>query len=438
MERLEVRIARRFLAETLTKPWLMAVRRGWQSLMKPSISDYGDVFKAFNKLALFVKNFRDQILNLRRGPYSASPSMSEHGDLLKALNKLEEAIKEGHWKAKHWQDSYEGVGLPGQDPQARKNGEYMLNLYKKDFQEATAISKDLRGGRSKQVPITEHLDTALKILYEDAARIKNHDERNPGIDLEVKRDIFKQFQLGSAKIVVLDQKTNGKAIELYIKLLDEAFQDLKRKGFSKLWYGVLFITLGEFEKLSPEVQKAYANAGYLAMEGRAGTYHSGDDLVQFTSPPTRHFRITVIHELGHRYWFKFMSQAQRAKFEMLVEGTYTKTRTVLLNLDHLKKTKGLEKDDIDIVLNASKKLESGVEPSTAEKSFIDELYEMLGVRAGVELVSDYAKSSIQEAFAEVFTRYVTEDALTRPQVESFRSVLSFDPLAWKAQEGDLP
>jgi len=47
----------------------------------------------------------------------------------------------------------------------------------------------------------------------------------------------------------------------------------------------------------------------------------------------------------------------------------------------------------------------------------------MNLRAGVPLVSAYARSRPTEAFAEVFERYVTERDMTRDQVESFRSVL---------------
>jgi len=46
-----------------------------------------------------------------------------------------------------------------------------------------------------------------------------------------------------------------------------------------------------------------------------------------------------------------------------------------------------------------------------------------GSRRDVEPVSNYGKSNIDEAFAEVFAYYVLERELTRPQLESFRAVL---------------
>lgn len=423
MDGLALRVARRFRAETLTKPWLMAVRRGWVSLMKPPVQDYGDVFKAFDKLLEFTKNLRDQVLNVRRGPYTSAPSMMDRGKMEDAFETLQRHIKDAAGTAKHWYESYEGIGLAGNQPGARRDGEHMLDLYKRDFDGATSFDKTSRG-KNRKASLTELLGDILKILYVDAERIKDHDEKNPGVQLDIKEEVFKEFQIGGATVVVLDQKTNGAAIERYIPLLKKAYQDLKRWGFGSLWYGALLITLGDFEKLPPWLKEEYEKAGYAGMDGRAGTYHSGEDVVKLTAPPTDYFVTTVIHEMGHRYWFKFMNAAKRAKFEMLVEGTYTRTHAVLLNRHKL------TDDDQVLIERAYAKLEAGREPSVEEKKLIDEKYNELGIKAGIPLVSNYSKSSIAEAFAEVFERYVSGANLTRPQMESFRSVIaSFDP--WK-------
>ncbi len=71
--------------------------------------------------------------------------------------------------------------------------------------------------------------------------------------------------------------------------------------------------------------------------------------------------------MGHRYWFKFMKPEQRARFNGLV-------RT-----------------------NPSKEVRDFPSGPTEDD-----------VEKPVAPVSDYGKSSIEEAFAEVFERYVSE------------------------------
>ena len=55
------RVAARYrVAESLTKDWLMGVRRGWLKLMDPPIGDWADVHQAYKNLALFVSRLKDQ------------------------------------------------------------------------------------------------------------------------------------------------------------------------------------------------------------------------------------------------------------------------------------------------------------------------------------------------------------------------------------------
>jgi hypothetical protein len=415
------RVARRFVADTLTKPWLMAVRRGWLTLMKPTIHTFDDVIRTFDKMKGFVENLRDQVLNVRRGPYTSIPSMTHGQALLGAFDKLFEAIKEARSTAGHWKDCYEGKALGD----CRKEGEHMLALYRDDFVSASERSKPQRGshGLVRPAPLTEFLDDVLKILYEDARRIVDHDEKHPTETLDVTRSIFREFSFGRLKVVVLDPKAHGALIERYVPKIDEALAALSHKGFSKLWYGVLFIKSADHEKLTPSEMAAYREAGYATLESRAGTYHSGDDVVKITSPPDRSLVDTIVHEMGHRYWFKFMDGSKRARFEMIVEGDYSRVHALLLNW------RRLDSLDIEQFQNMWKKMEAGHALNSVEKLVVRKAFEELGLKAGVPLASAYSESHIAEAFAEAFERYVLERELTRDQVESLRSVLS-------SKEGD--
>lgn len=422
---LSVKVARRFVAETLTRRWLMGVRKGWISLLKPSISDYDDVFKAVGRLQVFVKNFEAQIYNVRRGPLTSISGDLRATKLKKALDALKEALSDAQSKVTHWADAYNGTGLAGLSPRMREDGEKMLRLYSTNFEEALSSYKTVRG-KTRSTTLTELFSDVLKPLYEDADLIQEHNESHPDVTLDVTQDVFKEFAIGSMKVVILDEKTNGASIHQYVKYCDKAHQALKAKGFGKVWYGATLITLGEYRKLPDHVQEAYAQAGYKDLHSVAGLYHSGKDVIELSNPPRESVWRTLVHEMGHRYWFKFMTPAKRAKFEMLIEGTFTKVHTVMLNIDEL----GLSDEDKKEVAQAYKRLEQGAEPSSEVKARIDLYYDQLGFRAGVPLVSEYAKSSVAEAFAEVFERYVIEAELTRPQVESFRAVISStDP--WK-------
>jgi len=93
------------------------------------------------------------------------------------------------------------------------------------------------------------------------------------------------------------------------ELIDEikhARELLMRKGLNHLWYG-------EFIKLPSESYGArYGRKGKTG--GRAAaSYHRDVDIVYLYSNYIDSH--SIIHELGHRYWFKFLSQAERQHFK---------------------------------------------------------------------------------------------------------------------------
>lgn len=355
------KVARRFTAEMLTKQWLMAVRRGWVSLMKPSIQDYSDVVKAIDRLDTFVSNLRDQVLNVRRGPYTSAPTMTHGQELEEALKSLKDQIADVRTSVTHWKRCYDGTNLSD----CRKDGEHMLNLYRTNFESATARSKKRRGGGGlvREAPLTEFFDDVMEVLYADAKRLRDYEEKNPDQPYEKTTPVFKEFSFGKMKIVVVDPKTNGSAIERYVKYVDRSKQLIDKRGFSKVWYGVLFLMSGEYKELKDWEKADYERAGYKDLQSVAGTFHSGRDVVEITAPAEEELVKTVCHELGHRYWFKVMNQEKRARF----------------------------------------------------KQFLDE---------GVLPVSHYGETNAVEAFAEVFAWYCLGADLDQDQLESFRAVLS--------------
>ena len=78
----------------------------------------------------------------------------------------------------------------------------------------------------------------------------------------------------------------------------------------------------------------------------------------------------LTHELGHRYWYKFLNESQRARFEswILVKGEENSGKTVAP-------------------------------------------------------VSGYGSNNISEAWAEVFSYYVTGKDMNRDQIDSFKAIL---------------
>ncbi len=195
---------------------------------------------------------------------------------------------------------------------------------------------------------------------------------------------FDVFNIGNLKAIVLDKNIDVYDSDAYSKYLIDARALLRNKGFEKLWYGVIFINSKDYKQLSEEAQKAYADLGYKNIENVAGVYHSGEDIVKITAPPNLKLVRYVVHEMGHRYWFKFMNPEQRARFNGMVKTN----------------------------------------PSKAVRDFPSGDKDEDGFEKPVAPVSDYGASSIEEAFAEVFERYVMNIDLARDQLESFKKVIT--------------
>lgn len=345
------RVARRFLAEKLTKQWLMGVRRTWLQLMVPSISDWDDVFKAIKQLDKFVANLRDQIRLVRPGAKRLTDDKFE-AKLDKWFDRLEYEIENAKSTARHWREVSESPTPLFRGSFKREDGEKMFGLFRDHFDETTAGYAVIRGGggRSRPQPLTELVDKILTLLREDAATIRKHDEANPDAPFEPVT-AFKVFDLNGMKVVVDDQSLKPGQINEYVKYLDQAHQLLRRKGFGKAWYGEVFIQCKDCGGQNP----------YGAELGVGGHYKIGPNTVAIFSRPSKYIAELMLHELGHRWWFKHMTRANRLQFEAWIE--------------------------------------SGLVP-----------------------VSVYGGKHHHEAFAEAFAWFTLDKAMTSQQVETFKLV----------------
>lgn len=127
---------------------------------------------------------------------------------------------------------------------------------------------------------------------------------------------FREFDMYGMKIVIDDSTVGVDDIKQYVKYINRAHEKLKAKGFGKSWYGTIFIRC---EKCGGVNQ----NTG---REDVGGHYHIGPDTVTLYERPSGYTTYAVVHELGHRYWFKQMNSTQRAKFNSLVKVRPTAIR----------------------------------------------------------------------------------------------------------------
>lgn len=136
----------------------------------------------------------------------------------------------------------------------------------------------------------------------------------------------------------------------YVRSFTNAFALLRRRGLTHLWYGLSYIRP---KQLAPE--------NHLGVHfGVGATYQrQGDYITVYTDPDG--LAPLIIHELGHRYYYKFMSDLDRHNFD---------------------------------------------------KWF-----------GKVAATSTYGATVSSEDFAEIFSAYVMGEDLTRDQIERFKVVL---------------
>lgn len=119
---------------------------------------------------------------------------------------------------------------------------------------------------------------------------------------------LREFDLNGLKVIVDDKTVNGDDVAKYIGYLKEAYALLRSKGFAKAWYGNIFIQCIDCGGVNP-------NTG----GGVGGHYFIGKDTVNIYVRPSSFVVELVVHELGHRYWFKHLNSEQRGRFESLIK-----------------------------------------------------------------------------------------------------------------------
>lgn len=92
----------------------------------------------------------------------------------------------------------------------------------------------------------------------------------------------------------------------YISYLIKAQRMLEQKRLGFLWYGTLFVqaesAAGAIQYKGHEGKKAFAD------------YNPAKDDVRLYGDPAPFVTDAIIHELGHRYFYRYMNQAERIRF----------------------------------------------------------------------------------------------------------------------------
>lgn len=155
----------------------------------------------------------------------------------------------------------------------------------------------------------------------------------------------------------------------YIQILQRARAMLKRRGLEHLWYGRIVVMC----------RTCGGQNQYGKSFGVGAHYHRRGDWISVYSDPNPNLSTSIAHELGHRYWFKFMSRQDRANFSKWYAGP-----------------KKIAKD-------------MPTEPPPP--------------KGKVRAVSHYGSMSTEEDWAEVFGYYIDGRRLDRDQLDRLKAFL---------------
>jgi hypothetical protein len=89
----------------------------------------------------------------------------------------------------------------------------------------------------------------------------------------------------------------------YIKHIKHARALFHKKGLSYLWHGMVFV-----KPKSSRINRVDPS------QGVGGSFHISGNYITINSKPSNHIPYLIAHEIGHRYWFKYMDQVGREHF----------------------------------------------------------------------------------------------------------------------------
>ena len=206
-----------------------------------------------------------------------------------------------------------------------------------------------------------------------------------------------------------------KALNDYLPRLHEVAAMLKKAGFGKAIRDMtLDIDLGEEE----------------GSRQAAGSYSKWND--KLTLHPwgfvVDHDLGVVIHEIGHRFWYKNVPPKARDEWEALLKPNKVTEQAVDVWVDALRKggfseerpssstdRKKILKDLVqhyadDPLMVEQVKIMEDMHPSSTDNLLVirDVLKDVVGQNFSLEKISDYANTNPVEAFAEAFRFYVVK------------------------------
>lgn len=143
---------------------------------------------------------------------------------------------------------------------------------------------------------------------------------------------YPEFEVGRAKFLVSENFED--LVYQYLPYINQARSILESKGFGDLWYGEIFL-VSNFNHMPDDLEREWAKYGWdrKNQETAGGYYIPGKDIITVATDPRPYVVGTIIHEMGHRYWYTKFDANQRDRFTDLVK---LPTKTVVPPLPDIK------------------------------------------------------------------------------------------------------
>jgi len=312
------------------------MRKGWEKLLfqYKSIRSYNDAVLYLNNMEAYIDRLTEDVL-INFGFWTADIK-KEETIVQKRLKQAKDIVNNGqkyvYYTPRTNDVDWKEVVL---EQVVRKIGPYMGSPGLRSFDIFNILKKNISEIQKRyKTGISDFSIGKMKITWWPSIGRDLHTIKGKIISTYKNPEFYRDY--GVREIL------RGPDLRGYIKYIKKAKALLDQKGFGFLWYGNMFIGSRKERKLK---------AKYFFKKDAVMVFEDpGDDTVW-----------TIIHELGHRYYSKYMSNTDRNRFR-------------------------------------------------------DEFIRQVAVP-----VSNYGKRHDIEDFAEVFAWYVLNRNLTRDQLERLKS-----------------
>lgn len=330
----------------LNKQWIAGIRKWWKGLVDKS-KRFGDAEgkRSGQEAIRYLENMKAQLGALRRDLWlkkgllprsltgkerqdrkvdreSGNPFRELKNNVAYDLEAAEDLVQDKLDRVKNWYDalydekSFAYRNYPGADEKRYgKNSD-----------------KDALGAELEGLP--EDIQKVDKIVSGKVFRRLSAFVNKWNVD-DVQDDPFEdqqtdiEYSVGRMKVVIHPVSFRGHRVatlarhpdsvlepsdvKRFVKTVKAAESLLKRAGFSKVWYGAIDVVPSSH---GYKFQGSKTGRSYRA----AAVYNHGADSVQIMGIPDgqrQHELVlrTIIHELGHRWYYKFMNQPERLRFD---------------------------------------------------------------------------------------------------------------------------